>query len=223
MILGTRMAQDIQDEGPITKVNLGRLTNTIFVFTLLLLFGNIWVPTFNSDDMVSPDVLAMKLLPDIMNFLIVFIIIAMIWITAYHTFHMVARIDRTYLYLHLGILMMLVLLPISSHYTEIFATKSVFPVLFHSLMLVLGTLLFCEWYHISCKHSVLRAGIAGWRRWCITVKMLIIPVTAVVGIVLAACDLPSTQYIYLGAMAAFFIMSLYSAKNLKKSPGVLHD
>jgi uncharacterized membrane protein len=217
MIIGTRMPQSIRAEGPVTKVNIGRLTNTIFVFTLLLLFQNIRTPAFSDMiDKVSPHEFGIMQMPDITNFLVIFIIIAMIWIITFHTFHMVARIDRTYLYLHLAMLMMLVLIPVSSHYTVVFSNKSLFPVLFHCLMLVLGTLLFFEWYHISCKQSIIRAGITGWRRRCITIKMLIIPVTAFTGILMAACDLRSTQYIYFGAMAAFFLMSLYSSKNLKK-------
>ena len=33
-------------EGPVTKVNVGRLTNAIFGFTLFLLFRNVKTPTW---------------------------------------------------------------------------------------------------------------------------------------------------------------------------------
>ncbi|MCX6690584.1 MAG: TMEM175 family protein [Methanoregula sp.] len=218
MILSTRMTQEIRTEGPVTKVNIGRLTNSIFIFTLLLLFQNIRTPSFGDViDQVSPHVFGVMQVPDILNFLMVFIIIAMIWIVSFHTFHMVAPVDRTYLYLHLAMLMMLITIPVSSHYTLVFSNKSFFPILFHGGMLVLGALLFFEWYHISRTPSVLRAGITGWRTRCITIKMLILPVTAIAGLLLAACDLPYTQFIYFGAMMAFFIMSARSWKNLKKS------
>ena len=211
------MTQEIDAEGPVTKVNIGRLTNSIFVFTLLFLFKNIRMPTYG--DMIegsSADGFGLTQLPDIMSFLLAFLILAMIWILAFHIFHMVTKIDRTYLYLHLAMLMMLIMIPITSHYTVIFSGKSLFPVMFHGIMLMIGLLLYIEWYHISHKPSVLMAGISGWRSRCITAKMLIIPVTAIAGMLLAAWDLPHTQYIYFGAMVAFFLMSAHSWKNLKK-------
>ena len=214
------MPQDIVTEGPVTKVNLGRLTNSIFVFTLLLLFTNIRIPAFGDEiGTVSPQVFGLMQLPDILSFLTAFMIIGMIWILAFHVFHMVTRIDRTYLYLHLAILMLLIMIPVSCHYTVVFSDKSLFPVLFHCIMLLLGLFLFFEWFHISRTQSVLRPGVTGWQTECITLKTIFLPVTAVTGIILAASDLPYTQYIYYITMVAFALTSVFSWRHLKAGGG----
>ena len=214
------MTQDIGTEGPVTKVNIGRLTNSIFVFTLLLLFTKIRLPAYGDViTEVSPHVFGLMQLPDILSFLTAYMIIGMIWILAFHVFHMVARIDRTYLYLHLAILMLLTMIPIGCHYTGVFPNKSLFPVVFHCIMLLLGILLFFEWFHITRTPAVMRAGVCGWQIDCITLKLIFLPITAVAGIILAANDLPYTQYIYYITMVAFALTSLFSWRNLKASGG----
>ncbi len=214
------MPQDIGTEGPVTKVNIGRLTNSIFVFTLLLLFTKIRIPAFGDViERVSPHVFGLLQLPDILSFLTAYLIIGMIWILAFHVFHMVARIDRTYLYLHIAVLMLLIMIPVWCHYTVFFPNKSFFSVLFHCIMLLLGLFLFFEWVHITRTPAVMRPGVFGWQMDCITLKMIFLPVTAVAGIILAACDLPYTQYIYYITMGAFALTSLFSWRNLKASGG----
>ncbi len=41
------MTDGSSGEGPVTITNVGRLTNGIFVFTLLLLFKNVRIPSFS--------------------------------------------------------------------------------------------------------------------------------------------------------------------------------
>ena len=214
------MPRFIQAEGPVTKVNVGRLTNTIVVFRLLFLFKNIRLPTFGDIIReVSSDKFWLTQLQDILSFLLSFLILTMIWILAFHIFHMVTRIDRVYLYLHLAMLMMLIMIPITSHYTVIFSGKSLFPIMFHSVMLVIGLLLFIEWFYISRTPALFREGTNGWQMHCITIKMLLLPVTAVAGILLASCDLPFTQYIYFVTMVALALTSAYTWMNLKTTGG----
>ncbi|PKG31088.1 TMEM175 family protein, partial [Methanoregula sp.] len=59
-------------------------------------------------------------------------------------------------------------------------------------------------------------GVAGWQKHCMNVKMLFLPATAITGIVLAVLQLPFTQYIYYGTMAALALVSIFSWRNLKE-------
>ena len=197
-------------EGPLTRVNIGRLTNAIFVFTLLLLFKNVRTPTFGDyiGNATANDFGLMQL-PDILSFLNAFIILAMLWIVIFHIFNQVQKIDRVYLYLHLITLMAVIFIPISSHLNVIFPGKSVFPVLFNLNMLAVGLLISLEWWHISRKPAILKPGINSVQMRCIGIKMLYIPVTAVFGVLLSMADLPFTQSVYFVTILAFGLTSLY--------------
>jgi uncharacterized membrane protein len=210
---------DSSSEGPVTKVNVGRLTNVIFVFTLLFLFKNIKIPTYGDyiGNATANDFGLMQM-PDILNFLNAFIIIAMLWIVVFNIFNNLQKIDRFYLYLHLLTLMMVIFIPVSSHLNVVFPGRSVFPLLFNLNMLVIGVLLFLEWWHISRKSSVLKPGINPLQIRCIGIKMLYIPVTAVFGVVLSTFDLQYTQSVYIFTMIAFALTTLYF-RNRKNSGG----
>ncbi len=205
-----------RSEGPITKVNIGRLTNSIFVFTLLLLFRNVRTPTFGDyiGNATANDFGLMQL-PDIVSFLNAFIIIAMLWIVLFHVFHQLQKIDRPYLYLHLLTLMAVIFIPVSSHLNVVFPGKSAFPVLFNLNMLIIGVLLLLEWWHISRDPEIRTPGINPWQMQCISIKMLYIPVTAIFGIVLSTFDLPYTQGVYFVTILAFALTSLYSRNREK--------
>ena len=65
------MAETIS-EGPVTKVNVGRLTNAIFVFTILLLFRNVKTPSFenfSNTGYTTANLFGQTQLPDIFSFL----------------------------------------------------------------------------------------------------------------------------------------------------------
>ncbi len=202
--------EEMASEGPVTRVNIGRLTNAIFVFTLLLLFRNVRTPTFGDyiGNATANDFGLMQL-PDILSFLNAFIILAMLWMVLFHIFNQVEKIDRVYLYLHLIALMAIIFIPISSHLNVIFPGKSVFPVLFNLNMLAVGLLISLEWWHISRKSAIRKAGINSSQMKCIGIKMLYIPLTAISGVLLSMLDLPFTQSVYFVTILALGLTSLY--------------
>lgn len=214
------MEHNVPEEGPITKVNIGRLTNSIFAFTLFLLFRNIRIPSF-SDYIaeVTPDAFGLMQAPDIFSFLNAFFILAMIWVITFHLFHQLARVDRVYLYLHLATIMMVIFIPVSSHMNVMFPGKSIFHVLFHANMLAVGTLLALEWWHIAKEPPIRRKEINRVQTQCTTIKIILVPATAIVGILLAYYDLPHTQGIYLVTLFAFAMMTMYSRKRERVFPG----
>jgi uncharacterized membrane protein len=210
-----------QSEGPVTKVNVGRLTNAIFVFTLLLLFRNVKTPTFESYSMIgnaTTNVYGYMQLGDIFSFLNAFIVLAMLWIVMFHIFHQLQKTDRTFLYLHLMTLLMIIFIPITSHLNVVFPDQSVFPVIFNLNMLIIGLLLFSEWFHISRKPEIRLPLIGSCQMNCTGLKMLYIPITAVFGVVLSTFDLKHTQSVYLITMIAFALTTLYF-RNRKISEG----
>lgn len=205
------MASGPVTEGPVTKVNIGRLTNVIFAFTLLLQFRNVRTPTF-SDYLAeySADYFGLMQLPDIASFVITFVIIAMIWVITFHIFNQISKVDRLYIYLHLAMMMLVIFIPITSYLNVMFPGKSVFPIIFHVNVLLIGVLMAVIWWHVLHKPSIMRPGIDRYHLECMSRKILYLPASAVAGMILAGLDYPHTQAIYLATMAAFVITTFFS-------------
>jgi uncharacterized membrane protein len=205
-------------EGPVTKTNVGRLTNAIFVFALLLLFKNIRTPSF--EDYVgnaTAHEFGLMQFPDILNFLTVFVILAMIWVVTFHVFHQIEKLDWTTLYLHFILLMCIIFIPISSNLTTVFTGNAAISLVFHLNMLTIGVILLLEWVHCRKAPQILKPGISIDEIHLTDLGMVYIPFTAVVGCVLSNYDLPYTQYIYFGTMLAFAFtgIQLLSRKKMR--------
>jgi uncharacterized membrane protein len=200
------MSSGTSDEGPVTKTNVGRLTNAIFVFTLLLLFKNVRLPSFaDTLNEASVEKFGYMQIPDIMSFINAFIIIALFWIITFHIFHQLKRIDRAYLYLHFGLLAMIVFIPITSHMYQIFDGNSLIALFFHINVFLISILLLTEWDHCKVNPDLLIPGCLQERGGCFSRKLLYIPITAVIGIILSFYDIPMTRNLYYITMIIFFI------------------
>ncbi len=199
-------------EGPVTRVNVGRLTNAIYAFTLLLLFKNIRTPSF-ADYHVNDTIAQYGFgqIPQIMSFILAFILIGVFWIITYHMLHQLSRVDRHFLYLHFAGLMMLIFIPVTSHLVELFLLESFFAFLFHLNVFCFGVFLLLEWRHASVRRQLLLPDIGMAQIHCTNVRMLFIPVTAVIGMVLASLGVHYTRFIYFGTMAAFIAVSSWQS------------
>jgi uncharacterized membrane protein len=206
-------------EGPVTKVNVGRLTNGIFGFSFLLIFFRL--PEVR--DYAGNPVIVQYLLTSwsaILDFANLFLILALIWVIMFYIFHEVAWIDRTFLYLHSLLLMLVIFIPVT--YSISLVEIVVHPVVLHLNMLAIGLVLVLEWLHCQKKPVLLKAGIPKTGiPTCTRISLLIIPLTAVAGCVLAGLNFPSIQYIYIAAVLIVAITSTWMLDNRKKTRSVM--
>jgi uncharacterized membrane protein len=204
-------------EGPVTKTNIGRLTNTIFVFAFFLLFRNIRTPTY--DDWVAnatADQFGLMQSPIIVNFLNVFLILAMIWIIVFHVFHQYRLFDRGYLYLHFSLLMFIIFIPITSQHALLFSSIPDVFYLFHLNMLAIGILIALEWWHCIKNPYLIGPGVTAGERTSTDLIVLLIPAFAVAGCLMVYFDLPDTQYLYFVTMLVLAITGTGVAGRGKK-------
>lgn len=214
------MSLEYSTEGPVTKVNVGRLTNAIFAFTLLLLFKNIRLPSFSDTLTETPvEKFGLMQIPDILSFINAFIIIAMFWMVTFHIYHQLKRIDRTYLYHHFGLLVMIIFIPITSHLYQIFEGNAIMSILFHLNMLIISISLIFEWAHIKNDRKILIPNCIESKVTCISRKILYIPLTATFGIFLSIFDLPLTRNLYYGTMILFLLDWFVTQKKQKNTSG----
>lgn len=195
-------------EGPVARVNIGRLTNTIFVFTLFLLFRYIQTPTF--DDWLAnatAEEFGIMQMPEIFSFINAFLIVAMVWVIAFHVFHQYVKLDRLFLYLHFTLLMFVIFIPITNQHARFFYTNPVATELFHLNMLAIGLVIALEWLHGIRNPDLLQPAVPGSRLLPTHASVLFFPLTAIAGILMVQTGIPYTQYIYFVPLASLALSS----------------
>lgn len=200
------MQRNETPEGPVTRVNIGRLTNAIYAFTLLLLFKNIRIPSFS--DYLGNETVSQygtSQVPEIISFVIAFLLIGMFWIVTYHIFHQLKTLDRKFIYIHFAGMMMLIFIPITSHLVEVYLFEPMFAFFFHLNVFLYGLFLWLMWRHASGNRRLLLDEVGAAEASCISVKALYIPATAVIGMVLSTMEVPFTRFLYFGTMIAFLV------------------
>ena len=203
-------------DGPVTKTNIGRLTNTIFVFAFFLLFRFIQTPSYK-DWVASATAhdFGMGQAPVILNFLNVFLILAMIWIVTFHVFHQYRLFDRMYLYLHFALLMFIIFIPITSQHALLFSSVPEVFYLFHLNMLGIGIVIAFEWLHCTRNPVLVGPAVTAGDRATTSANVLVLPITALLGLLMIFCDIPHSQYIYFAAMLALALIGIGSTGRIK--------
>ena len=99
-------------EEPISKVNLERLTNGIYVFTMALMIRNIQVPpTGTIDTAVSFIRYLDTTILAVADFIAAFLILGMFWLFYFQMFRRMRTFDYRFLYIHLLSLMVVLFVP----------------------------------------------------------------------------------------------------------------
>jgi len=195
-------------EGPVTRVNLGRLTNGIYAFTLLYLFKNIQLPSFF--DSGTPEHLQeyfSLLLPEITNFFNAFLLVAVLWILTFHCIHLTRRVNHSFLYLHLGMLMPLVLIPVTSMLADDFPADPFFSLILHLNVLVIVFFLIGEWWYISGHEEIRDRNVKDDDIRDTNRRILVLSIAATGGALLAHHGVTDTRFVYLLVLLILFIDS----------------
>jgi uncharacterized membrane protein len=220
------MQEERITDGPVKRVNVGRLTNGIFGFSFLILFFKLGMPDFaNYAGDIKAEQYLLSNMPDINNFITVFLILAMLWAVMFHLFHQTAWIDRIFLYLHFILLMLVIFIPYTNNLAIGMAGNSVysfpFSILFHLNMLAIGLMLFIEWKYCQKKHALLKPEALGDDPVFVHTGLMIIPLTAIAGCVLAVYSFNNTQYIYIIAAIIFALISASMSESIRKKRAVV--
>jgi uncharacterized membrane protein len=143
-------------EEPINKVNLERLTNGIYAFTMTLMIRNIQTPpagtlldTSSLFRYIDTTVLT------VIEFIGAFLILGMFWLFYFQMFHRMKTYDYRFLYIHLLSLMIVVFVPFTQSFTSKSTNIAVADILFQFNYLALSIVLVYAWYYASRMNPAL--------------------------------------------------------------------
>jgi uncharacterized membrane protein len=202
---------------PINKVNLERLTNGIYAFTMTLMIRNIQIPAAGAlDNSVSAANYVANTINSVFDFIGAFIILGMFWLFYFQMFHRMKTFDYRFLYIHLLSLMIVVFVP----FTESFTSGDGYDftdVLFQLNYLILAVLLAFAWYYACrARPSLLVPELTEAEASFLQKKFLIPIGVAVIGVVVLVLGFPFYDILYL---LPFVILAIF----FRHPPGVPED
>lgn len=170
---------------PISKVNLERITNGIFAFTMTLLARDIVTPAqYEKAASITIEQFSLNTLSSIIDFIGVFILLAMFWMLFFQMFHRMKTYDYHFLHVQMLALMAIVLIPFSSTFSNLTPEFTFTDLIFQINYLLLGLILVYLWYYAKSKPALLDPALTKAEATFIFYKHLVPPVAALIGIVL---------------------------------------
>lgn len=172
---------------PISKVNLERLTNGIYAFTMTLMIRNIQTPAAGT--LGDPAALNSYLLTTVfaaIDFVGAFLILGMFWLFYFQIFHRMKSVDSRFIYIHLLSLMVVVFVPFTQGLANDIESGPASDVLFQVNYFILACLLSLAWYYTKSRPALLVPELTRDESAFLSKKFLVPLGVAVVGIILAA-------------------------------------
>lgn len=141
---------------PITKVNLERITNGVFGFTMTLLARDIVTPDQYAKALsITVDQFFTNTITSIFDFIGVFILLAMFWMLFFQMYHRMKTFDYHFIHVHMLALMAIVMIPFSSQFSNIGEDFTFADYFFQFNFLLLGLILAYLWYYASSTPELL--------------------------------------------------------------------
>jgi len=192
---------------PISKVNLERLTNGIYAFTMTLMIRNIQTPPHGTiigaasfATYLDTTVLA------VFDFIGAFLILGMFWLFYFQIFHRMKTFDHKFLYIHLLSLMVVVFVPFTSSFSN---ESSIYPIadtLFQLNYFILAVLLVFAWHYARTHPYLLEPELTESEASFLAKKFFVPLVVASVGIVFVIAGVTYFDVLYL---VPFIILGIF--------------
>jgi len=183
---------------PITKVNLERITNGIFAFTMTLLARDIVTPDqYAKASSITVDQFFSNTISSIFDFFGVFIILAMFWMLFFQMFHRMKTYDYHFLHVHMLALMAIVVIPFSSAFSNLGLEYYTFADYFFQInYLILGIILLYLWHYASSSPHLREPSLTEADAKFLFMKCMIPPAVAFLGILWVYADLEYIEILY---------------------------
>ena len=148
------------------------------------------------------------IIPEIENFVNAFLLIIIIWILTFHILHLMRKVNTTFLYVHFGMLMTLVFIPVSSMFADNFPGSPLFSLILHLNVFFIGTFLLVEWQYVSGHQGLIHCTLTRRERDESLRRILSLILAAVIGGFLALSEHEGTRFVYLLVLLFLLIDSL---------------
>jgi len=168
----------------LTTRRIEALADCIFAFAMTLLVLTLTLPDATQTKLSLSQLLVGQW-PKFFNYALSFVLLAIFWIVHHQQFHMIHRTDRGHIWINIGILMFVALMPFSTDVAGSYGDETLAELVFSANIMILGLLFLLNWWYACRNHRLVDPDLSketiarGIRRSCIT------PVVAAISMVLS--------------------------------------
>jgi uncharacterized membrane protein len=168
----------------LTTRRIEALADGIFAIAMTLLVLTLTLPDMAQTKLSLSQLLADQW-PKFFNYALSFVLLAIFWIVHHQQFHVIRRTDRGHIWINIGILMFVALMPFSTDIAGDYSDETLAELVFSANLLILGLLFLLNWWYACRNHRLVDPDLSretivgGMRRGCIT------PVVAALSMVLS--------------------------------------
>jgi uncharacterized membrane protein len=189
------------------------LMNGVFAFVMTLFVKNNipLPPVTSSDDMAYLSEYISLVFGDLITFLFTFVIFAILYLLFFEMLRNIRALDRYFVYLTFGLILSLIFMPLTSLLYSLSDMPIPYGILFNANILITGLIMIVLWKHTCRGNRLLYPGTDPLVVQSISNRLLLFPVTAVVGLFLdswvESFGLIPDSILYLFPCIAFVILS----------------
>jgi len=168
----------------LTTRRIETLADGIFAIAMTLLVLTLTLPDMTQVKLSLTQLLAGQW-PKFFNYVLSFLLLAIFWIVHHQQFHIIRRTDKRHVWINIGILMFVALMPFSTDVVGDYSGETLAELVFSANLMILGLLFLLNWVYACWHHRLVdhdldrETIIRGIRRGCIT------PVVAAISIILS--------------------------------------
>src|SRR4030065_2930725 len=157
----------------LTTRRIEALADGIFAISMTLLVLTLTLPDM-MDTKLSLSQLLAEQWPKFFNYALSFLLLAVFWMVHHQQFHVIRRTDRIHVWINIGILMFVALMPFSTDVVGDYSGETLAELVFSGNLMILGLLFLLNWWY-GCRDQRLvdpdldrETIIKGIRRSCVT-------------------------------------------------------
>ena len=180
------------------KSRLENLIDSIFAFSMTLLVLTVAIPTsatLGSSDLAVENILS-QLTPDLIHYVIAFLILAGFWIMHHHYFEHIHFVDQKILWLNILALVFVTLIPFSTNFSQTFVDFPLAAIVLEFNILMIGLIFCIQWLHATKIDKLLKEELGHKQYFLVSKRLLIIPLFSIIAIFIALLGFTWSPLIY---------------------------
>jgi len=190
------------------KNRIETLTDGIFAFSMTLLVTGINIPQVQEEfNATSAYQVLHDVYPDLIHYILAFVIIAVFWYIHHTQFHKVRSVDLKLLWINILTLLFVALIPFSTSLIGDYPNSTLAHIVFESNLFVTGLFVYWQWSYATANRHLIDTVTSPEQVRNGKQRALIVPGLSAVAIVMTFLFMPMSTIVYI--FAPFLLVFLY--------------